>query len=74
VTAVVAPVELVKCVMQNDRGFRYANSRQCLRSILKEEGVAGLFRGSFSTAAREVPSYAIQFATYEYLKLKYVTP
>jgi solute carrier family 25 carnitine/acylcarnitine transporter 20/29 len=60
--------------MQNDKEFKYRNSRHCLKELIRTEGIQGLSKGAFSTAAREIPSYSIQFATYEYLKIKYITP
>lgn len=72
-TIVVSPVELVKCRMQLDKDFKYAKSSDCAKEILRAEGVRGLFRGTYSTAFREVWAYSAQFATYEFLKEKILT-
>lgn len=66
-TFVVSPVELIKCRMQLDNS-KFKSSHECLVDILGREGPRGLFRGTFATAAREVPAYAAQFAAYELLK------
>ena len=36
----------------------------CIRRIVSEEGVSGLFKGLTATILREVPSYAGQFGGY----------
>lgn len=72
-TIVVSPVELVKCRMQLDKEFKYSRSYDCARQIVQAEGVRGLFRGTYSTAFREVCAYAAQFAAYEFLKDKIVS-
>jgi hypothetical protein len=73
-TAVVSPVELVKCHMQLDKEAKFRNSSQCAKEIVRTQGVRGLFKGSFSTAFREVFAYAAQFAAYEFMKEKMVSP
>lgn len=73
VTAVVTPSELIKCTMQMDKTIKYKTSRLCFEHILKTQGISGLFKGMIPTAAREIPSYSIQFATYELLKEKFTS-
>ena len=41
------------------------NSLQALRSILRAEGVGGLFVGGREQLIREIPFNAIQFTVYE---------
>lgn len=71
-TVVVTPVELIKIRMQiqsNDpalgKGKGYTTTWGCVKSIVKEDGVKGLFRGGVITIYREIPGYAAQFASFE---------
>ena len=41
------------------------NPTQVFRAVVREEGVAGLYRGCFITCARAVPSHAAIFYLYE---------
>ena len=63
----VTPVERVKVMMQaqSTNDAAYANELECIKAVLTNEGVLGLFsRGLGPTLAREVPSYAIYFVVY----------
>lgn len=75
-TVVICPVELVKCKMQAQsknatlgRNIRYTGSFDCLKTVLLEKGVQGIYTGGLITILREVPGYAAQFAAYEGAKL-----
>lgn len=48
---IVNPVELVKIRMQAGNN-NFSTSAECLKSILKTEGVRGIYKGMFSTIAR----------------------
>ena len=48
---VVNPVELVKVRMQAGTGH-FSNSAECLKSILKNYGIKGIYKGMFSTIVR----------------------
>mmetsp|Transcript_14585 Transcript_14585/g.21259 ORF Transcript_14585/g.21259 Transcript_14585/m.21259 type:complete len:275 (+) Transcript_14585:31-855(+) len=72
-TVVVSPVELIRCRMQVQSNayttqYQYRSCWDCFLSLLRKEGVAGVYRGSVATAFREVPGYAAQFASYEWSK------
>lgn len=76
-----SPIELIKIRLQNNRtpGFRhlceYSNlslrlgfgATHCIWAILKSDGPMGLMRGLKTTLLRDSPSYAVYFASYEYL-------
>ena len=51
-TAIVTPVELVKCHMQLDKTNKFNSSTKCAQHIMRTEGLKGLFRGGSSTAFR----------------------
>ena len=69
---IVTPVELVKVKLQaqTDSGAarKYKGSFDCARQIVRANGLAGLYRGYHSLLIREVPSYGLYFATYEWGK------
>jgi solute carrier family 25 carnitine/acylcarnitine transporter 20/29 len=73
-TAVVTPVELLKCRLQV-AGEQPTGARAELRAlrsemsrVMAEDGLKGLWRGNVACAAREVCSYIGMFGTYEFLK------
>lgn len=80
---IASPMELVKIrfqmqgegessktkvkVKKNPKYF-YSSTTDCLRKIYKYEGgFKGVFRGMTLTQLREIPSFAVYFASYHYL-------
>ena len=67
-TLVVTPVELVKCKLQMQKEAKvdsyYKGNIDCVRKIVSENGISGIFRGWRITAFRETFAYAGQFAGY----------
>jgi solute carrier family 25 protein 33/36 len=68
------PIWLIKTRMQlqseivHTPGLRiYKNSFDCFKSVLKEEGIRGLYRG-FSASLLGLTESTFQFAMYEYMK------
>eukprot|EP01088_Endostelium_zonatum_P021667 TRINITY_DN8706_c0_g1_i1.p1 TRINITY_DN8706_c0_g1~~TRINITY_DN8706_c0_g1_i1.p1 ORF type:complete len:367 (-),score=58.79 TRINITY_DN8706_c0_g1_i1:2-1102(-) len=54
-------------------GPTYRGGWHCFTSILKEEGVTGLYRGYMPAMISYVPSGAVSWAAYEYVKTKLFT-
>lgn len=73
-TFLTTPVELIKCLMQNDKTKRFATSKQCLKYQLKQHGIRGIYKGTTIMFFRQVLGFQAQFACYELLKGLYVTP
>lgn len=68
--AVCYPLDLVRTRLMAER-YHTACSisiRQCLRSIIRDGGLRGIYRGLGSTLLLNVPSFAIAFGTYGHLK------
>eukprot|EP00930_Biecheleria_cincta_P031100 TRINITY_DN21578_c0_g1_i1.p1 TRINITY_DN21578_c0_g1~~TRINITY_DN21578_c0_g1_i1.p1 ORF type:complete len:325 (+),score=66.38 TRINITY_DN21578_c0_g1_i1:29-976(+) len=59
------PADTVKSKIQTDTRFRGQSFLQVLQTVLKEEGVVGLYKGCGITCARAVPSHALVFYFYE---------
>ncbi|XP_032779444.2 S-adenosylmethionine mitochondrial carrier protein [Daphnia magna] len=59
------PVEVVK--QRRQAGF-HSSSVHIFRSILRSEGIAGLYRGYTTTVLREIPFSFIQFPLWEGMK------
>lgn len=59
------PFEVVKQQMQ---AGLHASTAQAVRSILRSEGVRGLYSGYGTLVAREIPFDAVQFVMYEWCK------
>lgn len=62
------PVEVVK---QRAQANRHRSSLHVFKTALATEGIAGLYRGYFSTVIREIPFSFIQFPVWEFLKSKW---
>ncbi|KAM5138724.1 solute carrier family 25 member 45 isoform 2-T4 [Mantella aurantiaca] len=74
-----APVDLIKVRLQNQTDSlqtyktkantqaRYRGPIHCAASIFREEGIAGLYRGSTALVLRDVPTVGVYFLTYEVL-------
>lgn len=60
------PTEVVK---QRRQAQQHSSSLAIIRTTLRQEGVSGLYRGYFSTVAREIPFSLIQFPVWETLKV-----
>jgi len=65
VCAVRNPFEVVKQQMQVGM---HDSGAEAVRTIMRTEGVAGLFAGYISTVSREIPFDALEFAIYEGIK------
>jgi hypothetical protein len=67
---VLVPADLVKCKLQVDHAGggkpTYAGTIDCIRHIVRTEGVGGLYKGFSVTALREVPAFGIYFFVYRY--------
>ncbi|XP_055587763.1 mitochondrial ornithine transporter 1 [Uranotaenia lowii] len=72
----LCPTELIKCKLQALREVQQNNLKphekvpklspyQLTRTILRTEGIPGMFRGLSSTFAREMPGYFFFFGGYE---------
>lgn len=59
------PTEVIKQRTQTSKG---TSSLQTLQTVLRRDGVQGLYRGFAGTLARELPFVAIQFPLWEKLK------
>ncbi|KAA0188955.1 hypothetical protein HAZT_HAZT003572, partial [Hyalella azteca] len=64
------PTEIVK---QRRQAQQHSSALHIARSTLKLEGPAGLYRGYFTTLAREIPFSLIQFPLWEGLKVLWAT-
>ncbi|KAG0612914.1 hypothetical protein M758_6G062100 [Ceratodon purpureus] len=70
---ILCPTELVKCRLQVQakdithaaEQTLYAGPLDCVRKILKNEGINGLFRGGTATIMRETCGNMLFFTTYE---------
>jgi len=64
---ITAPLERVKVLLQV-HPTKFNGQVDCLSYIFKTEGMAGIFRGSLLTLARDIPAFCSYFATYELLR------
>jgi len=70
---VICPIEHLKCRLQVQHGKGapdniYKGPVQAARSIVKNYGISGLFRGWCVTSWREVPAFGLYFAIYDLAK------
>jgi solute carrier family 25 carnitine/acylcarnitine transporter 20/29 len=67
--SIFVPMDLLKIRAQLTREGKLDYLSEC-RAILREQGVRGLYRGFWASAARDTPGWAVYFASYEWLKLQ----
>lgn len=68
---IVSPAELIKCRLQlgaADVVHSYTGPVDCIRQVVRSEGLRGLFRGVTGTLAREMPGNAVYFGSYKALR------
>ncbi|XP_074285314.1 mitochondrial arginine transporter BAC2 [Silene latifolia] len=70
---ILSPVELLKIRLQLQQKSHVGSSSEkgpvkLAKSILKSEGVRGLYRGLTITALRDAPAHGLYFWTYEYMR------
>jgi len=68
VSAVLTPVELIKCKlqMQSSTTTTYKGPIDCIIKTLRTTGISGMYKGHAATFARESVGGAAWFGTYEY--------
>ncbi|XP_068986388.1 mitochondrial glutathione transporter SLC25A40-like [Bombus flavifrons] len=66
----VSPLELIRTKMQSQR-LSYAEILQALKTVIKYNGVPGLWMGLTTTLLRDVPFSAIYWLNYEAIKQKF---
>ncbi len=76
---IATPVELIKCKMQvqgmNGNGLKvYSSSFDCARQTFLKGGIRGLYRGWWSTLARDGPSYGAWFVAFEFCRYHLTPP
>jgi hypothetical protein len=64
--SVVVPSDLMKVRAQTSSGK--VNYSSLFKSISRDHGTMGLYRGFWATFWRDVPNWGVYFVTYEYLK------
>ncbi|KAM5579022.1 mitochondrial arginine transporter BAC2 [Rosa sericea] len=64
---VLSPVELIKIRLQLQTKTQ-KGPREVAKSIMKAEGLRGLYRGLGITILRDAPAHGLYFSTYEYMR------
>ncbi|XP_055544734.1 probable mitochondrial glutathione transporter SLC25A40 [Wyeomyia smithii] len=64
---IVNPLELIRTKMQSEK-LSYSEVGRAFRSMLKIQGITGLWKGFFPTILRDVPFSGIYWTTYESIK------
>ena len=69
-TVITTPMERIKVVMQTQDqivgGKKYTGMFDAGAGMIKEGGIASLYRGTIATVARDAPGSAAYFVAYEY--------
>jgi hypothetical protein len=62
--AAVLPVDTVKSLVQTDMEGRYTGMADCVRQVVRQEGVLRLYRGWSVAMSRGIPSSSVTFLVY----------
>ncbi|KAL5363899.1 mitochondrial carrier domain-containing protein [Aspergillus floccosus] len=69
-SAISGPMEHIRIRLQTQSATSsqpYASARDCVRRIIQQTGLAGLYRGHSATMLREFHSYGVWFSVFEVL-------
>ena len=80
-SVILGPTERIKCLIQaqplrvnldaTNSLIKYSGTIDCVRKVFAEGGMKSIFKGTFLTLLRDVPSTGFYFITYETLKKKF---
>jgi solute carrier family 25 phosphate transporter 23/24/25/41 len=72
----VAPVDRIKILMQTafvrGQSHKYGSMAQTAAAIIREDGIGGLWRGNLTNCIRVAPHAAVQFVSYDKIKLSLI--
>jgi solute carrier family 25 carnitine/acylcarnitine transporter 20/29 len=75
-TAVMAPTERIKCLLQVQSHAlgkpQYSGMADCAVQVYRSGGIASLYKGTVATLMRDVPGSIAWFGTYEIIKRELV--
>jgi solute carrier family 25 carnitine/acylcarnitine transporter 20/29 len=65
--------ERIKCLLQVQaisatNSYKFHGTIHCVRTLYKQGGFASLYKGTYATLMRDIPSTGIYFASYELIK------
>jgi len=66
-TAIMAPTERLKCLMQVE-SHKYSGIIDCARQVYRSGGISSLYKGTVLTLTRDIPGSVAWFGTYEVMK------
>lgn len=68
-TALMAPSERIKCLLQTAKPGQYSSMLDCAQKVYQTGGMVSVFRGTGLTLMRDIPGSVAWFGTYEAVKL-----
>lgn len=68
-TALMAPSERIKCLLQTSSKGQYNGMMDCAASVYRTGGITSVYKGTLLTLMRDIPGSIAWFGTYEAVKL-----
>ena len=77
-TAIMAPGERIKCLLQVQAAnpsatLKYNGPIDCAKQLYREGGIRSIYKGTAATLLRDTPASGMYFASYEFLQ-NWLTP
>ena len=72
-TAIMAPGERIKCLLQVQAANPHATTKykgpiDCAKQLYREGGMRSIYKGTAATLLRDIPASGMYFASYEFLQ------
>lgn len=73
-TAIMAPGERIKCLLQVQAAnpaatTKYKGPIDCAKQLYREGGIRSIYKGTAATLLRDIPASGVYFASYEFLQV-----